>query len=319
MTHKQQVLAQLPAYKPLSWLVGSHLQSAYAKITPHPKPQYRRELLVDSYGEDLVAYDFVDAEDENAPCVVIFHGLEGSSRSHYAQTLMAAVKAKKWHGVVAHFRSCGGVQSKRSYRGGDTREIAHVLECMAKRYRKIYAVGYSLGGNDLAKYLGEYGERALPAAAASVSAPLDFPAAGEALQHGWSRVIYTPYFMSTLSKKVGVKGSKIHSLADFDNMYTAPIHGFANAQDYYRNAQAKPVLPCVTVPTLLINAKNDPFLPEAYLPQENEVSDCVYLLQPEQGGHCGFVSGEGKGNLQWLPNVLLQFFDLWESETVKAA
>ena len=105
---------------------------------------------------------------------------------------------------------------------------------------------------------------------------------------------------------------RIRSLADFDNAYTAPLHGFANKDDYYRRAAAKPFLPDIATPTLLLNAQNDPFLPGRFLPTANEVSDSVYLLQPKNGGHVGFVSGSGRGHLRWMPQAVLSFFE-WQN------
>lgn len=297
-----------PLHSPL-WLPGGHLQTVYAKLLQRTPPPYRRELLPDSGGSEQAAYDFVDAADAEAPLVVLFHGLEGSSGSHYAVEMMHAVRERGWHGVVAHFRSCGGVPSKRMYHSGDTREVAHMLNLLAQRYRELYVVGWSLGGNVLAKYLGEQGAAALPKAAAAVSAPVNLNAAGEALQHGLPYLLYTPYFLHTLLTKVPKSDKKIRSLGAFDNAYTAPIHGFADKYDYYTQASAWPWLPKIEVPTLLLNAKNDPFLPPQYLPTERDVSPQVYLLQPEQGGHCAFVSGEGRGHLQWLPQTVLAFFD----------
>lgn len=297
-----------PLHSP-RWLKGGQLQTLYAKTLQRTPPAYRRELLPDSYGEDLAAYDFLDTDDADAPLVVLFHGLEGSSRSHYAAELMYAVGQHGWHGVVAHFRSCGGVPAKRTYHSGDTREIAHMLALMAARYRTVYAVGVSLGGNALAKYLGEQGSAALPRAAATVSAPLDLQAGSRALEHGLSRLLYTSYFLHTLRRKVNPPPHGIRSLAEFDNLYTAPLHGFADKDDYYIRCSAKPHLKNIAVPTLLVNARNDPFFPAEYLPDEQDVSASVQLEQPENGGHCGFVGGRGCGNLGWLPAALIAFFD----------
>lgn len=292
------------------WLKGGHLQTIYAKTLQSPAPAYRRELIADSYGEDQVAYDFIDAANPEAPLVVLFHGLEGSSHSHYAIELMRTVQTRGWHGVVAHFRSCGGVPSKRFYHSGDTREIAHMLNVLRERYATIYAVGVSLGGNALAKHLGEVGDDAVIQAAAVVSAPVDLTVAGVALSEGLSKRIYTPYFLRTLMKKVPPKaGFACHTLADFDNAYTAPLHGFSSGADYYVQSSCKPHLSRITCPTLLLNAKNDPFLPAYALPTAAEVSPVVHLLQPEHGGHVGFVSGAGRGHLRWLPETVLAFFD----------
>lgn len=300
-----------PFIAPL-WLKGGNLQTIYAKSLQGTAPVYRRELIADSYGEDLAAYDFIDAARPDAPCVVLLHGLEGSSHSHYAVALMHAVQARGWHGVVAHFRSCGGITAKRLYHSGDTREVAHMLATLHARYPELYVMGVSLGGNVLAKYLGEQGTKALPRAAAAVSAPVHLAAAGAALERGIARLLYTPYFLNTLMDKIThtMPRHKIRSLADFDNHYTAPIHGFADKDDYYTRAAAIAHLHAIRTPTLLLNARNDPFFPAAYLPSAQQVSGSVCLLQPKDGGHVGFVSGKGRGHLNWLPETVLAFFDI---------
>ncbi|MBH5917538.1 alpha/beta hydrolase, partial [Neisseria meningitidis] len=162
------------------FLRNGNADTLAAKFLQRPAPAYRRELLPDSTGKTKTAYDFSDGISPDAPLVVLFHGLEGSSRSHYAVELMLAVRDWGWHGAVVHFRSCGGVANTAPvfYHLGDTAEIAFTLDTLAARYREIYAVGVSLGGNALAKYLGEQGENALPQAAAVISAPVDAEAAG---------------------------------------------------------------------------------------------------------------------------------------------
>lgn len=314
----QQWVDRLPDLATPVWLRGGNLQTLYAKALQEPPPAYRRELLPDSSGEELVAYDFWDAADQDAPLLVLFHGLEGGSDSHYAVELMRAAARQGWHGVVAHFRSCGGVPSKRMYHSGDTPEVAHMLGLLSARYAEIYAVGVSLGGNVLLKYLGEQGRqgRAVPLhGAAAVSAPVDLPAAGESLSRGWPRLLYTRYFLDSLLPKVPPQpGLVLRSLADFDEAYTAPLNGFAGKDDYYRQASSKPYLPDIALPTLLLNARNDPFLPGRFLPGRHEVSPLVYLLQPSQGGHVGFVSGSGRGHLRWMPQTVLSF-----SQAVRSA
>ena len=177
---------QLPAYRPPFWLRGGHLQSIWPKLMRIGSPAYRRELLPDSLGATEVAYDFVDGKRPDAPLLMLFHGLEGSSASHYARALMFAAQRHGWHGVVAHFRSCGEVENRAPvfYHSGDSAEVAHMLQLMHSRYPRICAVGISLGGNALAKYLAEQGSRAIPQAAAVVSAPLDLTAASHRLEQG---------------------------------------------------------------------------------------------------------------------------------------
>ncbi len=307
----------LPPLHTPRWLRGGNLETLYAKTLQAPPPAYRRELLPDSTGQTLVAYDFIDSPRADAPLVVLFHGLEGSSRSHYAVALMNAVAARGWHGVVAHFRGCGGVPNTAPvyYHSGDSREIGFMLQTLAARYPAIYAAGVSLGGNALAKYLGEQGRAAIPQAAAVVSAPVDLTAAGRRFDKGTTRLLYTRYFFNTLLPKARAFDfhsdalSRCKTLSDFDDAFTAPLHGFQNAADYYRRASCKPLLPAIETPTLLLNAVNDPFLPPEALPGAKEVSSAVTLLQPAHGGHVGFVSGRGRGHLNWMPQTLLAYFE----------
>ena len=311
---------QLPAYRPPFWLRGGHLQSIWPKLVRIGSQAYRRELLPDSLGATEVAYDFVDGKRPDAPLLMLFHGLEGSSASHYASALMFAAQRHGWHGVVAHFRSCGGVENRAPvfYHSGDSAEVAHMLQLMHSRYPRIFAVGISLGGNALAKYLAEQGSRAIPQAAAVVSAPLDLTAASHRLERGLSKLLYAPYFLRSLLPKAAACAARFPhidaaavqaaaNLTDFDNAFTAPVHGFADAADYYRRASAKPLLHQIAVPTLILNALNDPFIPAESLPQASDVSSSVTLLQPEYGGHAGFP---GTADLDWLPDTVLRYFDL---------
>lgn len=310
---------QLPAYRPPFWLHGGHLQSIWPKLVRIGSPAYRRELLPDSLGATEVAYDFVDGKRPDAPLLMLFHGLEGSSASHYARALMFAAQRHGWHGVVAHFRSCGEVENRAPvfYHSGDSAEVTHMLQLMHSRYPRIFAVGISLGGNALAKYLAEQGSRAIPQAAAVVSAPLDLTAASHRLERGLSKMLYAPYFLRSLLPKAAACAARFPkidaaavqaaaNLTDFDNAFTAPVHSFADAADYYRRASAKPLLHQIAVPTLILNALNDPFIPAESLPQASDVSPSVTLLQPEYGGHAGFP---GTADLDWLPDTVLRYFD----------
>ena len=308
--------AHFPVLQPPLWLYGGHLETLYAKSLQVPPPAYRRELLPDGTVQTLVAYDFIDSPRADAPLLVLFHGLEGSSESHYAVALMQAAAAHGWHGVVAHFRSCGGVANTAPvfYHSGDSHEIGFMLHTLAARYPHLYAAGVSLGGNALAKYLAEQGRAALPQAAAVISAPVDLTAAGTRFDHGLTRLLYTRYFLSSLIPKARATGfhadrlATCKTLGDFDDAFTAPLHGFANRHDYYRRASSKPLLHQIETPTLLLNAVNDPFLPPEALPRPADVSASVTLLQPAHGGHVGFVSGHGRGHLNWMPETVLRFF-----------
>lgn len=307
-----------PPYRPPFFLRGGHLQSIWPKLIQPPVPRYRRELHPDSTGKTQVAYDFIDSPNADAPLVVLFHGLEGDSRSHYARTLMHHVAQCGWHGVVAHFRGCGGIRNTSHiyYHSGDSREIGHMLQILQARYPCMMAAGVSLGGNALAKYLGETGQQALPHAAAVISAPLDLTEANRALERPLSQALYAPYFLRSLLPKAADTAEyfpqvnhaavqRAKSLKDFDEAFTAPAHGFADAAEYYRLSSAKPLLRHIAKPTLILNAKNDPFMPEHALPQTADVSEHVVLLQPEYGGHVGFPATR---HIDWLPATVLQFF-----------
>ena len=230
---------------------------------------------------------------------------------------------------MPHFRGCSGEpnRSVRAYHSGDSAEIDWILRRLAAEHpdRTLYAAGVSLGGNALAKWLGEQGETArFVKGAAVVSAPLDLAAGGNAISSGFS-MIYTRMFLVSLKAKLHQKAAahpeladlrdrlgdidRVRDLREYDNLYTAPVHGFRDTDDYWARASAKPWLGGIRVPTLVLNARNDPFLPVAALPGPDQVSSDVTLEQPEQGGHVGFGSGPFPGRLDWLPQRLLDFFD----------
>ncbi len=310
------------AYRAPWWLPGRHLQTIYPALALRGRPPaYRRERW-DTPDGDFIELDWVDAP-SGRPLVVLFHGLEGNSRSPYAAALMRAAATQGWAGVVPHFRGCGGSPNRlpRAYHSGDAAEIDWILTRLHALGRPIAVAGVSLGGNALLKWLGMHGERCtgLVHAAAAISAPLDLTAAGAALRSGFNR-LYTREFLRTLVPKTLRKTQDFPGRFDtrriagardfdtFDDAYTAPAHGFEGVADYWRRASSKPDLPGIRVPTLVLNARNDPFLPARHLPHGGEVSKHVTLEQPPHGGHVGFVSGPFPGHLQWLPGRLLEFF-----------
>jgi hypothetical protein len=256
---------------------------------------------------------------------VLFHGLEGGSQSHYARAVMAAAARRGWRGAVAHFRGCSGSLNRlpRAYHSGDSAEIDWMLRRFSAEApgAPLYAAGVSLGGNALLKWLGESGgaARAIVAAAATVSAPIDLTAAGEALGKGFN-LVYARMFLTTLKRKCAQK-LELHpgifdaramrsarTLREFDDAVTAPLHGFRDAGDYYTRSSSKGLLSRIQVPTLMINARNDPFLPASALPAANEVSAAVEREFPVEGGHAGFVAGAFPGHLEWLPQRIISFF-----------
>lgn len=312
------------SYRAPAWLPGGHLQSIYpALLLRGSPPPYRRERW-DTPDGDFIDVDHV-AGPPDAPLVVLFHGLEGSSGSHYAASLMRAVRAAGWRGLVPHFRGCGGEPNRRprAYHSGDSAEADWVLRKLKGLApdRALFAAGVSLGGNLLLKWLGEQGRQAseVVTAAAAVSAPLDLHAAGAALERGLSR-IYAWNFLQTLKPRSlellrrypglidGAAVRRVRTLRVFDDLVTAPLHGFRNVDDYWTRAASKPLLRNIAVPTLVLNARNDPFLPEQALPHPSDASPAVTLEFPEEGGHAGFVTGSFPGRLDWLPARLLGFF-----------
>jgi len=287
------------------WLTNGHLQTIVpAKVLKSPAVSYRRERWA-CPDNDFIDLDFVDAPD-GAPLVVQFHGLEGNSESHYARALMAAVKQRGWAGVVVHFRGCSGEpnHAPRFYHSGDSAEINWVLRRIHELHpnRTLFVCGVSLGGNALLRWLGESQHQAdFVQAACSISAPLDLAQGGVALPKCLKKLTQFP----GLFDKQRMLSAR--DLYEFDNVVTAPLHGYKNTEDYWDRASAKHILGDITLPTLVLNAKNDPFLPGRFLP--TEASGSVTLEYPQHGGHVGFASASWPSNNMWLPKRVLHFFD----------
>ncbi|MDP3539266.1 MAG: alpha/beta fold hydrolase [Azonexus sp.] len=311
-----------PYLAPL-WLPGGQAQTLWPLLIK-PRPLKLRRERWETPDGDFIDVDHLDGA-PNAPLLVLFHGLEGSARSHYALSTAHACKKAGWRLALPHFRGCSGELNRRprAYHSGDSDEIDWILRRLhaANGQRKLHAAGVSLGGNALLKWAGERGPAAseLVTGVVAMCAPLDLAACGHHLARGFNRV-YTQHFLNTLKAVSAARLAKFPDLFDearmqqainlyqFDDAVTAPIHGFAGADDYWRRASAKPWLKSIAVPTLAVNPKNDPFLPAAHLPGAAEVSPLVRLEQPAGGGHVGFVSGAFPGNLDWLPQRLIHFF-----------
>ncbi len=306
------------------WLRGAHLQTiGPALFAPRAAVRYARERW-DTPDDDFVVVDRAGPPAASAPvALVVFHGLESDTDSRYVRGLMAAAAARGWHGVAPHFRGCGGVMNvqPRFYHSGDSDEVDWILRRVAAERpgRPVAAVGISLGGNMLLKWLGERGPAACDVVrvAAAVSTPMDLVAGGTQLGRGFNRV-YTRMFLRTLKAKSRAKLAQHEGLFDrrrmetartlhaFDDVVTAPLHGFVDADDYWRRASSKPLLRDIAVPTLILNARNDPFLPPSALPTPDEVSSRVTLETPDDGGHVGFVDA-GPDGAEWMPRRVLRF------------
>ncbi len=305
------------------WLPGGHLQTVYpATLIRTPEVPMARERW-DAPDGDFIDVDFL-AGRPGQPLLLLFHGLEGSSSSHYARALLAHLQTLGWTGVVPHFRGCSGELNRapRFYHSGDAEEIDWILQRMAshplaQQACAFHAVGVSLGGNALLCWLGTRGKDAqFITSAAAISAPLDLAAGGAALSSGFN-LVYTRNFLRTLKPKCLAKLEQFPGLFDrermlaardlyeFDNVVTAPLHGYRDAPDYWHRASAKHVLNDIHVPTLVLNARNDPFLPAQHLP--TRAAEAVTLEYPDEGGHVGFATGRLPGSLDWLPRRIVNF------------
>ena len=311
-------------YQAPAWLPNGHLQTIYpAKCVPKPKVAFRRERW-DTPDQDFIDIDFVDGEVDK-PLLVMFHGLEGSSNSHYARAMMHAVRSLGWSGAIPHFLGCSGELNRgpRFYHSGDSQEIDWILRRLHQQQRHqakigpMYACGVSLGGNALLRWLGESQHQAdFIDAACAISAPLDLAQGGVALSRGFN-MVYTRSFLQTLKPKCVRKLIQFPRLFDreqmlsaknlyeFDNVVTAPLHGYRNTEDYWHRASAKHVLGDMTVRSLVLNARNDPFLPGEHLPLH--ASSVVTLEYPDNGGHVGFATGLPPGRIDWLPQRIIKF------------
>ena len=259
------------------------------------------------------------------PLLVLFHGLEGSSGSHYAQAFADWAMHNGCDIAVPHFRGCSGSLNlaPRAYHSGDHEEVHHLLFKFRQRVDVqnrpgLLAAGVSLGGNALMRWAGEQGQAAqkIVNAVASICSPLDLTASGKAIGEGFNRQVYTRMFLNTMKPKAMAKlkqhpglfdPSKLlaaKDLYEFDDVFTAPLHGFKNTDDYWLKASALPLMPHIAVPALALNARNDPFIPSSSLPSPMQVSANVTLWQPAHGGHVGFPKGALPGHLKAMPQAV---------------
>ena len=325
-----------------AWLPGGNLQTIwpalYARRVFGPLPRFRRERWT-APDTDFIDVDWLLPESSQSlacgpstgatpsgpaptpPLLVLFHGLEGSSSSHYAHAFADFARERAIGFAVAHFRGCSGEinQGPRAYHSGDFEEIDWIL----RRFRKVHhgavvAVGISLGGNALMRWAGELGHSASEVvhAVASVCAPIDLAAGGHAIGHGFNRLVYTRMFLNTMKPKAMRKLAQHPGLFDpkallaardlyeFDNIFTAPLHGFENTEDYWARASAKPHLSAIAVPALVLNTLNDPFVPAWSLPRTGQVASTVQLWQPAHGGHVGFPDGPMPGHVRTMPDAV---------------
>lgn len=307
------------------WLPGGHLQTIWSALYARQRRSAARPLQRERW--TTPDGDFIDVDRQHAsaadrPLMVMFHGLEGSSASHYAQACADWAAEHDVHWVMPHFRGCSGELNRapRAYHSGDHQEIDWILRRLRQEHRALggqpmVAAGVSLGGNALMRWAGEHGSAAAGVvdALAAICSPLDLAASGQAIGRGFNRQVYTRMFLRSMKPKALAKLRQhpalfnpqrlraARDLFEFDNVFTAPVHGFRDTHDYWQRASAKPLLHRVAVPALLLNPLNDPFVPAASLPRQQDVSPTVTLWQPRHGGHVGFAAGRWPGHVRDLP------------------
>lgn len=315
-------------FKPAWWLRNPHLQTLWAALLrPKIKLSIRSERL------ELADGDFLDLAwvgGGSGPRVLILHGLNGSIGSPYARGILQAINNRGWRGVFMHFRGCSGEPNRlaQSYHSGETRDLQAVITELIHREPNspLFAIGYSLGGNVLLKWLGEIGESGIKnplKAAVAVSIPFELAKTAEHLKTGFSR-LYQWHLLRELSASHHRKFKDLPKLSaindvdvtqlktfwEFDNAITAPLHGFKNADDYYEKSSSRQYLAKIKTPTLILHARNDPFTTLNALPEVHEVSKHVSLELSEDGGHVGFVSGKYPWKpIYWLEERIMDYLE----------
>ena len=324
----------MQGYRAPRWLPGGNLQTIWAARLARrhggTPPRYERERWPAPDG------DFIDVDHLVPPAavaapgaaaagtprhLVLFHGLEGSSESAYALAFAAIAQDRGWAYSVPHFRGCSGELNRapRAYHSGDFEEIGWILQRLRERAgAPLLVVGISLGGNALLRWAQEAGDGAADTAAAvaAVSSPIDLAASGAAIDRGFNRLVYTRMFLATMKPKALAKWRQhpglfdrerlaaARTLYEFDDIFTAPLHGFRDTRDYWSRASARPHLARIRIPALVLNAGNDPFVPAASLPPAGPAGRFVTLWRPAHGGHVGFPRGGFPADVLAMPQAV---------------
>ena len=316
-------------FKPAAGLKNAHLQTLFPALF---RWQLQPEITIETFEFD--DGDFVEcywhhkpSVESGTPIVTLFHGLQGSFHSPYIQGMMHALRQAGLSCVLMHFRGCSGKENRlpRSYHSGDTGDAMKWIEYLKKQYPNtpLFTVGYSLGGNMLLKLLGEQGSASLLSAAVSVSAPMQLDISAKRMERGFSR-LYQYYLLRDLkaSLRQKYKDHDMQSLIElnpkeigniknfhtFDEAYTAPIHGFDSADDYYQKSSARQFLKTIEIPTLIIQALDDPFMTDEILPEKAELSPSITIEVYPHGGHVGFVGGSFLQPTYWLEERIVSYF-----------
>ena len=321
-------------FKPARWLRNAHAQTLWQALVPRsaPPPLHKeRWELPDGDFLDLAWVNNEHSEGtDSRPIVVLLHGLEGSIRSNYILGLLAAVRQRGWRGCLMQFRNCGDEPNRlaRSYHSGETADLDALITRLRGDYPNapLAAVGYSLGGNVLLNWLGHNGDHAPIDAAVAVSVPMRLDLCASRMEMGFSR-LYQRHLVDKLQRSTHRKFhrrddspyplerlTELNSFRRFDHHVTAPLHGFDGVDDYYQRCSSRQYLRGIRVPTLIIHARDDPFMSPEVIPDEAELSPSVTLELSDRGGHVGFVSGRWPWRPRyWLDERIPGFLSNWIS------
>lgn len=305
-------------FKPAWWLPNPHLQT----IWPVLYPRSFKHLVLERERLELPDGDFIDLDwvkgSGTGPVVLLLHGLEGSIESHYAKGMLSEITNQGWRGVFMHFRGCSGVPNRllRGYHSGETGDVEFVTRVVMERtnHAPIAAIGVSLGGNVLLKWLGETGASNPLTAAIAISVPFELHKAAKRVQQGFSR-FYQWYFIKCLRERLATKVlqvpshqldlwciNQVNTMYDFDDKITAPLHGFSGVDEYYNASSSRGYLHSIKVPTLILHSKDDPFMSSDVIPELKELSSSTKLEVTMAGGHVGFVGGK----YPWKPEYWIE-------------
>ena len=317
-------------FAPAWFLPGPHFQTIWGRIARSRKlVTFRRELIDTPDGDELVL-DHVDARDPSPVHFILMHGLEGSSYSVYMQGILSVIARHGYSATAMNFRSCARDPNNitrmlpnrrpRFYHSGDTGDFDFIARTLANRTSaRLVAFGGSLGGNVLLKWLGENPNQSLISAAATLSVPYDLGEGARLLEQTAAGRFYVARFLATLKKKVSrpdiaplidlPRTLRARTFVEFDDVATAPLHGFTSADDYYTRSSSIHFVGRITTPTLALNAADDPFLPPTVLPRvKAAASDAVDFRTTPTGGHVGFISGGAPWRCEyWAEELVVRF------------
>ena len=308
------------SFKPSPLFISGHLATIYSNFFRKNSVNYVRKRI-ETPDDDFFHIDTIIKPSAKGTLILGVPGLEGSSHSGYMTRLAHDVTGRGYDFISINHRGCGGEPNKlySSYHSGWTEDLALIIDRYAEKYERIYLVGYSLGGNIVLKYAGQQGAALHPAIkkAVAVSSPVDLKGSAIELRKRKNK-IYMNRFLTALKKKTLDKQQKFpgrlrvdairkcRNFFDFDNLYTAPAHGFKDAEDYWAKNSARQFLEDIRVPALLLNAKNDPFLSRTCFPVEKAKKSVHFHLEmPQYGGHVAFIGREKR----WLEKRILAFLE----------